>query len=196
MKTLMTRRIFAKLSAIGAGAAIAADLIADDIAATPVTADDTDVLGKARLAQSSAAAADSETLQSEFLLDMILDTQPANSVGSVGVNRIVVPVSGGVFNGPKLKGTIVGPGGDWIVARPDGSSILDVRLVLRTDDLQNIYMTWRGVSYTPQGGTQYARILPLFETGAAQYAWLNHIVAVGVHRPMPGKVAYRVYRIL
>jgi hypothetical protein len=57
-------------------------------------------------------------------------------------------------------------------------------------------MTWRGISYTPQGGTQYARILPLFETGAAPYVWLNNLVAVGVYRPMPGKIAYRVYRIL
>jgi hypothetical protein len=36
----------------------------------------------------------------------------------------------------------------------------------------------------------------MFETGAAKYAWLNNIVSVGVNRPMPGKVAYRVYRIL
>src|SRR5262249_8510606 len=196
MEKLITRRIFAKLSAIGACAPIAPALRADDIAATLVTADNTDAGWKAREAQSSAAAQENDSLQSEFLLDLVIDTQPANNVGSVGVTRIVVPVSGGVFNGPKLKGTIVGPGGDWIVARPDGSSVLDVRLVLQTDDLQKISMTWRGISYTPPGGTQYARILPLFETGAAQYAWLNHIVAVGVYRPMPGKVAYRIYRIL
>jgi hypothetical protein len=36
----------------------------------------------------------------------------------------------------------------------------------------------------------------LFETGAAKYTWLNGIVSFGVHGPMPGKVAYRVYRIL
>lgn len=195
MKSLMTRRIFAKLSAAAVGTVIAPALRAGDIAARAVTGNDPDLSGRSRDAQSSTPA-ESDRLQSEFLLDMMLDTQPANNVGSVGVNRIVVPVSGGVFNGPKLKGAIVGPGGDWIVARPDGSSVLDVRLVLQTDDAQKISMTWRGISYTPQGGTQYARILPLFETGAAQYAWLNHIVAVGVHRPMPGKVAYRVYRIL
>jgi hypothetical protein len=40
------------------------------------------------------------------------------------------------------------------------------------------------------------RIQPLFETGAAKYAWINNVVAVGVYRPMPGKIAYRVYRIL
>ena len=78
----------------------------------------------------------------------------------------------------------------------DGSSVLDVRLVLQTDDAQKIYVTWRGISYTPPGRTQYARSAPVFETGAAKYIWLNNIVSVGVHRPMPGKVAYRIYRIL
>lgn len=49
----------------------------------------------------------------------------------------------------------------------------------------------RGISYTPQGGTQYWRIVPVFETGADKYVWLNIVVAVGVHRTLQGKVAYR-----
>jgi hypothetical protein len=84
-------------------------------------------------AQSSAPAA-SDTLQSEFLLDMVLDPLPPNNIGSVGVNRVVVPVAGGVFDGPQIKATVVGPSGDWILGRPDGSSLLDVRIVLQTDD--------------------------------------------------------------
>jgi hypothetical protein len=147
-------------------------------------------------AQPTTAAGDEDTLKSEFLLDLVLDTQPANNVGSPGVNRVIVPVSGGTFTGPKLKGAVVGPGGDWILRRPDGSSILDVRIILQTDDNQKIYMTYRGISITPPGGTQYWRIVPVFETGAEKYAWLNNIVAVGVHRTMPGKVAYRIYQIL
>jgi uncharacterized protein DUF3237 len=144
------------------------------------------------LAVRGAVAAD-ETLQSEFLLDLVIETGSANLLGA---DRVIVPVSGGTFEGPKLKGTIVGPGGDWIARRADGTAVLDVRLVLQTDDAQKISMMWRGISYTPPGGTQYARILPLFETGAARYDWLNHLVAVGVNQPMPGKVAYRIYRIL
>ena len=140
-----------------------------------------------------AGAAADDVLQSEFLLDLVIETGSANVLGA---DRVVVPVSGGTFEGPTLKGTIVSPGGDWIVCRPDGSMALDVRLVLQTDDAQKISMTWRGISYTPPGGTQYARILPLFETGAAKYDYMNHLVAVGVNRPMPGKVAYRIYRIL
>jgi uncharacterized protein DUF3237 len=152
-------------------------------------------VGSTSLGAQTSPAGD-ETLRSEFLLDLVLDTQPANNVGSPGVTRVIVPVSGGTFNGPKLKGTVVGPGGDWILRRPDGSSILDVRIILQTDDGQKIYMTYRGISITPAGGTQYWRIVPVFETGAEKYAWLNNIVAVGVHRAMPGKVAYRIYQIL
>jgi hypothetical protein len=150
--------------------------------------------GSAGVGAQSAPA--EEKLQSELLMDLILDTQPPNNIGSPGVNRVIVPVSGGTFNGPKLKGTVVGPGGDWIVRRPDGSSILDVRIILQTEDGQKIYMTYRGISYTPQGGAQYWRIVPVFETGAEKYVWLNNIVAVGVHRTLPGKVAYRIYQIL
>jgi len=57
-------------------------------------------------------------------------------------------------------------------------------------------MACRGIAYTPPGGILFARILPMFETGAAKSLWLNNVVAVGVYRPMPDKVAYRIYRIL
>jgi hypothetical protein len=196
MKSQITRRIFVNLWATAAGAAAAPALMARMTAAGTTAARDADASGRLRGAQSTGSAAENDRLQSEFLLDLVLDTQAAHTVGSIGLNRVIVPVSGGTFEGPKLKGTVVAPGGDWIVTRPDGSSVLDVRLVLQTDDAQNIYVTWRGISYTPQGGRQYARILPMFETGAAKYSWLNNVVTVGVHRPMPGKVAYHVYRIL
>ena len=80
--------------------------------------------------------------------------------------RLIVPISGGTFNGPHLKGTIIRPSGDWVVQRPDGSLVLDVRLLLQTDAGQKIYMSWRGIAYTPPGGTLWARIMPMFETAS------------------------------
>ena len=143
-------------------------------------------------AQSSA----DDRLQSELLMDLILDTQPANNIGSIGVNRVIVPVSGGTFDGPKLKGTVL-PGGDWIVRRPDGSSVLDVRIILQTDDAQKIYMT------VPRASATRRRTAP--STGESfrcsrqaprNTLWLNNIIAVGVHRTLAGKVAYRIFQIL
>jgi hypothetical protein len=156
----------------------------------------TDVRDRITDGQSSVPAAGDDKLQSELLLDLVFDKGPANRVGSPAGDRVVVPVTGGTFEGPRLKGVIAGPGGDWIVVRSDGSSLLDLRLLLQTDDGQKIYMACRGIAYTQPGGALYARILPAFETGSAKYTWLNNVVAVGVYRPMPEKVAYRVYRIL
>ena len=128
-----------------------------------------------------------DKLQSEFLLDLSLEAQTPQNLGSAGGGRLIVPVSGGTFAGPSLKGTIIPPGGDWIVQRPDGSRVLDVRILLQTDDGQKIYVSWRGIAYTPPGGAFNARILPVFETASPKYAWLNNVVAVGVYRPDLGK---------
>jgi hypothetical protein len=179
----MTRRTFGKIcAASGANAAVAPMSAAAPWMSASPRRDD----------QSTATAQDDDKLLSQWLFDLIIDTQPPHAIG----DHLVVPVIGGTFEGPRLKGVIVAPGGDWMTHRPDGSSVLDVRIVLRTDDAQEISMTSRGIGYTPHGGTLYARILPMFETGAAKYAWLNDIVSVGVHRTKGGKVAYRVYQIL
>src|SRR5262249_37817858 len=144
----------------------------------------------------AAHSAPEPKLESEFLFDLVIEPRAAATrVGVPDRERLIVEVSGGSFSGPSLKGTLKG-GGDWIEPRADGSSLLDVRLLMRTDDGEEIYASWRGINYTPPGGTQYARILPLFETRAARYEWLNHIVSVGVYKSGTGHIAYRVFRIL
>ena len=65
----------------------------------------------ALLAVTAVPVPEDEKLQSQFLLDLTLETQPPSTVSA---GRLIVPVSGGTFEGPKLKGTIVAPGGDWI----------------------------------------------------------------------------------
>jgi len=146
------------------------------------------------LSPTSATADDN--LQSEFLFDLVLEAQMPTNLATANGGRLIVPISGGTFTGPRLKGTIIPPSGDWVVQRPDGSRLLDVRILLQTDDGQKIYMSWRGIAFTPPGGTLWARIVPMFETASEKNAWLNNVVAVGVYRPDLGKIAYRIYRIL
>src|SRR5579859_7794955 len=59
-------------------------------------------------------------------------------------DRRIVPVTGGTFEGPKLKGSVEPGGSDWILLRPDGALQLDVRLTLRTEDGALIGMSYRG----------------------------------------------------
>jgi hypothetical protein len=190
----LTRRTFAKLSVTAAATAFGLVLTITGLAA-PDTKSKSESRATPADGQSPRPAQD-DKLQSEFLLDLTLEAQTPHNLGSVSGGRLVVPVSGGTFAGPRLKGTIVPPGGDWIVQRPDGSRVLDVRILLQTDDGQKIYVSWRGIAYTPPGGVFNARILAVFETTASKYEWLNNVVAVGVYRPDLGKIAYRVYRIL
>lgn len=151
------------------------------------------VLGRTLSAQSGATA---DTLRSEFLCQLSLETQPPLAVGSPTGDRLIVSVSGGSFEGPKLRGKIANSGGDWIVARPDGSRSLDVRIVLVTDEGEQVFVTWRGIAYTGKDGALVARIVPLFETKSQKYAWLNNVVAVGVYQPGNKNITYRVYQIL
>ena len=66
--------------------------------------------------------------------------------------RAIVNVTGGRFEGPRLKGTIHSPTGDWLTVRGDGSYKLDVRGTLRTDDGAVILMTYNGIGiFTEEG---------------------------------------------
>ena len=170
MTRLSTRRNFARLSVVTAAG----------------------MTGAAALAPPSSAA-ETDELRSQFLFDLTLTAQ---APAEISPDRMVVAVSSGTFEGPRLKGTVIGPAGDWMEQRRDGSKLLDVRTLLQTDDSQRIYMMCRGIAYTAPGGTLHARILPMFETGAAKYAWLNNTIAVGVYRSTPAKIVYRVYEIL
>jgi len=133
-------------------------------------------------------------LKSEFLMDMILETQPAVAIGP----RTVVGVTGGTFEGPKLRGKVVSPGADWPLVISQNLRILDVRTLLVTDDEAKIYMTYRGVIYTPPAGQgeRYWRTVPIFETDAPKYQWLTQAVFVGVSFPVPQRVPYRIFQIL
>ncbi|HYL36964.1 MAG TPA: DUF3237 domain-containing protein [Bryobacteraceae bacterium] len=146
-------------------------------------------------AAQAPAANSPEPLRSQFLMDLVLETAPGAAAGS----HNITPVTGGTFEGPRLKGKVLGPGGDWTTRRPDGVIILDVRTTLETDDGQRIYTTYRGVIYRPQqqpSAATYWRTTPIFDTAAPKYDWLNRIVAVGVRFDVPGKVAYHIYEIL
>lgn len=148
-----------------------------------------------------------DELKSEFLFEMsaTLNTD-SHQVGDGGHGtRRIIEVTGGTFEGPHLRGEVLPFGADFLAVRSDGVAALDVRIILRTDDGAEIYVTYPGLSHTqslgPYGeipeGERYFRTTPSFETGAEQYQWLNRILAVGVGQPAePGTVRYLVYAIL
>ena len=151
-----------------------------------------------------------QAVRTRPLFVMHLKVRPLVMVGATpGVNRRIGLVSGGSFNGERLSGQVIDGGSDWQAVRADGSTTLDVRLVLKTDDDAVIVMTYGGVRHGPpdviarvEGGeavdpaSYYFRINPRFETAAATYDWLNRILAVGSgHRQSDGPI-YSVFEVL
>ena len=131
-------------------------------------------------------------LRSTFLMELALDVAGAHDAGP----RRIIPVTGGTFRGPRLRGRVLGGGGGWRIDRPDGAGELNLRATLETDDGELIYLWSRGIARQPAGGRPYVRTTPVFETPSARYGWLNRLVAVGVGRDEPERAAYRVYEIL
>jgi muconolactone D-isomerase len=63
-------------------------------------------------------------------------------------HRRIVPLTGGTFSGPELSGTLLpGASADWQIVTPDGTALGDVRMTLRTDDGDLLYVRSRGVRH-------------------------------------------------
>jgi hypothetical protein len=122
--------------------------------------------------------------------------------------RRVGLVNGGVFEGERLSGEVIG-GADWQNVRKDGCTKLDVRLVLKTNDGALILMTYQALRCGPpeiiakiesgqpvDPSSYYFRMNPTFETSAKKYEWINRLLGIGIgHRLADGPV-YNVFEVL
>lgn len=151
------------------------------------------------------------SLQSRHLFTLFMTLHPAFELGETPAgHRRIFPVSGGYFQGERLKGE-VSPliGSDLLLARADNTFQQDVRLLLIADDGGLILMTYRGVRHSSRAVDErlargdavdaseyYLRTTPYFETAAPRHVWLNQIVAVAQGGRRPGGVEYDVFEIL
>ena len=138
-------------------------------------------------------------ITSRPLMTVKIIAAPVQKLGAVpyGV-RSFVPIGGGDFEGPRLRGRILPGGGDWLLLRSDGVLELDLRITLETDDHALIYMTFQGLRHgSPDDPARYYfRTVPRFETSAEAYTFLNRIVAVGVGETRPDGAVHRIDEIL
>lgn len=149
-------------------------------------------------------------IRTRHILTLRLQVSGMQQIGATpSGNRRIGLVAGGTFEGDRLRGTVLPGGADWLMGRADGSTTLDVRLVLQTHDGAAIGMTYRGMRHGPaevmdrlnrgekvDAASYYFRTSVAFETAAQQYDWLNRIIAVGTgNRPPEGPV-YDVFEVL
>ena len=161
----------------------------------------------------SATAADSKEpaaprLEFAFEAHVTIDQPKIVGNSPQGLRRII-PITGGTFEGPSFKGTIVAGGADWQFVRADNVLQVEARYTLKTDDGVLIMITNRGMRHGPQEvidriargekvdpSLYYFRTVAEFEAPTdSQYAWLNKFIFVSIAEREATQVNLKFYQL-
>lgn len=136
----------------------------------------------------------------EFVYEAVIDIAERTTIGAgPWGERFIVPILGGRFQGPQLRGRVLPGGADRQLQRADGVRELDALYELQTDDGVVLTVHNRVLIDDPPGGTRYALSSVSVVAPAGPYEWLNRRVYAGtldVLRPRREAVLVRVYRLL
>lgn len=128
----------------------------------------------------------------EFVLELKVKLGQAFGVGQTAHgNRFVIPITGGTFEGPNIKGEVLQGGADYQM-QTERRTDLEAIYCIRTDDGVSIHVRNVGLI-----AGNYFWCSPKFEAPLdSKYAWLND--AIYVCRPagfMDGGIVLRVWKV-
>lgn len=112
--------------------------------------------------------------------------------------RRVIPITGGSFEGPDMRGEVLPGGADWQLTRPDGVTEVEAIYDIRTDDGAVIHVVNRGIVAPRDGALPYVRTAPRFDAPRGPYDWLNRALFTGtlkVANPERTAVEIGVWRV-
>ena len=118
-------------------------------------------------------------MTSRPLFILRLSTAPIQEIGPTARGTLsIFPITGGTFDGDRLRGNVLPGGGDWVTKLSDGTFEL---------------MTFTGVR---DDANRYFRTLPRFETAAPKYDFLNRLLAVGIGEIGPDGPLHTIEELL
>ena len=124
-------------------------------------------------------------------------------------HRRIVPLTGGTFAGPELRGELLpGASADWQTVLPDGTALGDIRYTLATDGGELLYVRSESIRHgSPEvlarlgrgehvAPSEYTfRASTRIETAAADLDSLNKGIFVSVAGRLPAGVIYETYLV-
>lgn len=148
-------------------------------------------------------------LHFEPLMELTVDVGELVSLGEAPQGeRRVVAILGGRFEGPALRGAVL-PGADWQLMRRDGVLEIEARYALRDERGGIVQVLSQGYRHGPpevlaalgrgeavDAARYFFRTVMRFETGDAQLAWLNRVIAVATGERRARQVLLRAYALL
>jgi hypothetical protein len=123
--------------------------------------------------------------EAELVLELEVELGRTQEVGDTpkGFLRLI-PITGGTFSGPNIKGNILSGGYDWNTTRHDHTAHAFAKYALQTDDGVIISVENEGIlpsesqlSLTSQSSV--IKTTPRFEVADGKYDWLRSGVFVG-----------------
>jgi Protein of unknown function (DUF3237) len=147
--------------------------------------------------------------QLEFAFEVRAEVADPTVVGQTpGGLRRIVDITGGTFEGPRLRGKLLPGGADWQLIRADGFTEIDARYTLETDGGDLIYVSNIGIRHAPPEVMRrlnagevvdqseiYFRAVPKFETPAPELEWLTRSIFVATGERYPNGVIIRFWRV-
>ncbi|MDP4208216.1 MAG: DUF3237 domain-containing protein [Bacteroidota bacterium] len=133
---------------------------------------------------SNAEKVDSlyKDFKTEFMWDAKVKISNMINVGdSKRGGRRVIPITGGTFSGPKIKGEVLPGGEDWQLVRPDGDTELNARYLMKTSDGYTFQVVNRALIHVDASTKAfYCKSVLDFEVPAnSPYSYLNHAIFLG-----------------
>ena len=144
-----------------------------------------------------------------FVMDIHVEVGPSQELGEMlGLTRRIIPIIGGSFSGPTLRGKVLPGGADWQYTRIDHVAVLQARYTLETDEGHLISVVNRGFRYGKPGlaamlasgqhvppSEYYFMSTPLFEAAEPSLLWMTRTIFVGAAQRESGCVLLSVWQV-
>ncbi len=164
------------------------------------------------LIQSHSFAQNFDKPDLEFVCELKVSTDKMQSVGMTAHGeRRIIPITGGTFEGPKLKGIVLNGGADYQFANKENTRTeIEAIYTIKTDDgvvihIRNVglvFKTKEAVASMAKGepidwNKMYFRAAPKFDApNDSKYDWMNNAIFVCKGIPDKGFVRIQVWKVL
>lgn len=133
----------------------------------------------------------------EFAFEIKCKCDGAYSVGKTSKGeRFIIPIVGGTFEGPSIKGIVLPGGADYqLIDKEKGRTELEAIYSIQTEDGVNIHVRNCGV-LVQNDKEFYFRTSPKFEApNDSKYDWLNNAIFVCTPGFGDGYISLKMWKV-
>jgi hypothetical protein len=145
----------------------------------------------------------------EFLFTLTAEVGEVITMGAAPLGeRRMIQITGGHFEGPQMRGEVLG-GADWQIVRDDDAIELDARYAIREARGGIVQVVSQGMRHGPPEvlarlargenvppDQYFFRTIMRFETGAKELAFLNKAIAIATAERRARQVELQAWRLL